>query len=154
MLNPFYVNEYKDVRKLHKIETVETRTIIHKSMPTFYEYIVATELEEKPYTAPPTETRKNCDLYFNEETVGEPRTASRGGNILRERVDSEIKVFYNASASQTAIKNEDVLTCYKERQLQFPMLSLLATIIFQYLPLNLKNRGTSTLQVYKALVVV
>ena len=36
--------------------------------------------------------------------------ASRGGNILRERVESEFKVFCNSEAAQTAIKNEDVLT--------------------------------------------
>ena len=38
---------------------------------------------ENTYTAPPAVTTENCYLYFNEETVGEPRTASRGGHILR-----------------------------------------------------------------------
>ena len=50
-------------------------------MPNVYDYIVAAELAENPYTAPPTVTTEKS-LYFNEETVGGPRTASRGGNIL------------------------------------------------------------------------
>ena len=83
MLETLYVNELTYVRKLHEIETVDTRTIINEMMPKFYDYIVAEELAEKNYTALPAVTAENCSLYFNEETVGEPRNASRGGNILR-----------------------------------------------------------------------
>ena len=99
-------------------------------MPEFYDYIVVSELAENPYTVPPAATTSNCSLCFNEDTVGVPRTASRVGNILREKVESEFKVVCNAAATQTAIKNEDVLTWYKECQLHFPMLYRLATIIF------------------------
>ena len=38
-------------------------------MPKFYDYIVAAELEENPYTALPTETTDNRSLRFNEETL-------------------------------------------------------------------------------------
>ena len=55
-------------------------------MPKFYDYIVAAELAENPYTASSAVTTDNCSLYFNQETGGEPRNASRGGNILRESV--------------------------------------------------------------------
>ena len=41
MLNPCFVNELEDVRKLHEIETADTRTIINEMMPKFYGYIVA-----------------------------------------------------------------------------------------------------------------
>ena len=41
MLGPRYVNELTDVRKLHEIEDVDTRTIINEMLPTFYNYIVA-----------------------------------------------------------------------------------------------------------------
>ena len=112
MLDPRYVNELTDVRKLHEIETVDTRTVINEMMTKFYDYIAAAESAENPYTSPPAVTTANISLYFNADTVGEPRTASRGGNILRERVESEFKVFCNAEASQTAIKNEDVLTFF------------------------------------------
>ena len=82
-----------DVRKLHEIETVDTKTIPNEMMPKFYDYIVAAELAEKPYTAPPPVTTANFFLYFNEENVGKPITALRGGNSLRERVESEFKFF-------------------------------------------------------------
>ena len=57
-------------------------------MPNFYYYIVAEELAENPYTSPPAVTTSNHSLYLNEETFGGPRIDSRGGNIIRERVDS------------------------------------------------------------------
>ena len=66
MLNPGYVNELTDVIKLHGIETVDTRTIINEMMPKFYDYILAEELAENPYTSPPSVTTDNCYLYFNE----------------------------------------------------------------------------------------
>ena len=40
MLDPLYVNEFRDFRKLHEIETVDTSTITNKIMPKFYDYIV------------------------------------------------------------------------------------------------------------------
>ena len=76
-----------DVRKLYEIETVDTSTIINEIMPKFYDYIVAAELAENPYTAPTAMTTANRSLYFNEETVGKPRTDARGGDILIKRVE-------------------------------------------------------------------
>ena len=143
MIYPRYINELRYVRKLREIETVETSTIINETMPKYYDYIVAAQLVEKPYTAPPAVTTANISIYFNKNTVGEPRNASRNGNTIRERVESEFKVFCNTADAQTAIKNEDVFTWYKERQLQFSMLSHLATIIFQYLPLKMKMRDVN-----------
>ena len=86
-------------------------------MPKFYGYIMAAELAENPYTEPPAATTANLYLYLNEDTVGEKITASRVGNIPRERFDSEFKVLYNTAAAHTAIKNEDILTWYKKCQL-------------------------------------
>ena len=50
MLDPSYFNELGDVRKLHEIENLDTRTIINEMMPKFYDYIVAGEWEEEPCT--------------------------------------------------------------------------------------------------------
>ena len=44
ILDPGYVNVLTYVRKLHEIDTVETRTIINEMMSKFYDYIVAAEL--------------------------------------------------------------------------------------------------------------
>ena len=63
-----------DARKLHEIDTVDTRTIINEMMPKFYDCIVASELAENTYTAPPAVTTANPYLYFNEENVGGPIT--------------------------------------------------------------------------------
>ena len=52
-------------------------------MPKFYYYIIVSELAENIYTEPPAVTTVNIYLYFNEETVEEPITFSRGGNILK-----------------------------------------------------------------------
>ena len=73
-----------DVIKLHEIETVDTSTIINELMPEFYDYIVASELVGHPYTPPPDTTTAKISIYFNEETVEEPRNVSRDGNIFRE----------------------------------------------------------------------
>ena len=86
-LDPRYVNELAYFRKLDEVETFDTRIIINKIMPKFYDYTVAEDLEEKTYTAPPAVTKANSSLYYNEETVWEPITSSMGGNILREKVD-------------------------------------------------------------------
>ena len=83
MLYPRYVNGFTDITKMHEIETVDTMNIINEIIPKFYDYIVAAELSENPYTAPPAATTNNCYLNFNEDNVGEPRDSSRGGNILR-----------------------------------------------------------------------
>ena len=112
------------------------------------------ESTETPYTAPLTVTTANCSLYSNEDTFGVPRTDSKGVNILIERIESEFDVFCNASSAIEVIITEYVLTWYKEIQIQFPMLSCLATIIFQYLPLNLKISGDYTLQGLISLLVV
>ena len=88
MLESLYVNELMDDRKLNEIETIDTRTIINEIMPKFYDYIVAAELKENPYTATPTATTENFSYYFNKDTVREPRTSSIGVNIFRKRVQS------------------------------------------------------------------
>ena len=41
MLNPRYANYLTGVGKLYEIDTFDTRTIINKIMPNFYDYIVA-----------------------------------------------------------------------------------------------------------------
>ena len=77
-----------------------------------------------------------------------------GGNIRIGIIVSESKVFCNAAAATAAIKNEDVLTWYKVCQLQFLMLSLLSTILFQYLPPKLKMGDAYPLQVFIDLPVL
>ena len=64
MLNPCYVIEFTDVRKLHEIETVDTSTILNEMMPKFYYYIVAKKLAENPYTAAPAVNIENCSPLF------------------------------------------------------------------------------------------
>ena len=140
---------------MYEIESFETRAIIREIMPKFYDYIVAAELSEKPYTKPTAMTTTNWSFYFMQETLVHTITASRGEiNILRYRIESEFKVFCNAASATTSIKNKDFLTCYKERQIQPPMLYHIATIIVQYLPPKLKRIGTSPLQGYIYLLVL
>ena len=62
MINPRYINELTDVREMYEIETVYTRTIINEMMTKLYDYIVAAELAENIYTAPPDVTRPKCYL--------------------------------------------------------------------------------------------
>ena len=88
MIEPWYVNEFTYNRKLHEIKTVDTGIIINEMMPTFYDYILAEELVEYPYTAPPAVTTANCSFYFNEDNVGEPRTDYRGGGVLIDSIES------------------------------------------------------------------
>ena len=97
---------------------------------------------ERSYFRIRTLDRFDCNrsLYFIEETLGHTITASRDGiKMIRERIDSEFTVFCNAAATTTAIKNEDVITWYKEHQLQLPMLSRLATIVFKITPSQYEN---------------
>ena len=64
MIDPRYVNELTDVRKMHEIETVDTRTIINEMMAKFYYYIVAEELAEIPYSAQHVVTKANNYVFF------------------------------------------------------------------------------------------
>ena len=65
IIYPCYINELVDVKKLHKIETVGTITVINEMMPKFYAYIMAEDLAENSYTAPPAVTAVNRSLYFS-----------------------------------------------------------------------------------------
>ena len=69
-IEPRHVNEFTDVGKLHEIDTVDTRTTINGIMPKIYDHILAEELVENPYKAPPAVTIANSYLYLNEENVG------------------------------------------------------------------------------------
>ena len=51
---------------------------INAMMPKFYDYIVAAELAEKPYTEPPAVTIVNFCLYLNEENVWGTKNCSKG----------------------------------------------------------------------------
>ena len=53
-----------------------------------------------------------------------------GINFTRDSIELEFKVFFNASEDRTTVKNEDILTWYKERHLKLSIMSHLATIIF------------------------
>ena len=64
MIYPLYVNALMDARKLHEIETFDTRTIINEIMTKFYYYIVAADLAENPYTAPPAVTTAKIPPLF------------------------------------------------------------------------------------------
>ena len=88
MLDSNYINESTDVVKLHEKETADTRTVSNEMMPKFYDYILAAELVDNPYIAPTALNTESSSFYFNEETVGAPITESRGGDILRERIES------------------------------------------------------------------
>ena len=59
MIDTKYVNESKDVIKMHEIETVDTRTIMNEMMPNLYDYIVAAYLAENPYKVTPAVTTSN-----------------------------------------------------------------------------------------------
>ena len=149
ILDPRYLNGLAEVRALHEIESVETRAIFLEIMPKFYNYIVAAEWAENPYSLPPTVTATNWALYSIIENLGHTRTSSRGGiNIHRYSIESKLNFFCNAAPATTAIKNEDVLTWYKESQIQFQMLSCLATTMFKLIPPKINIRKTSTLQGY------
>ena len=91
-------------------------------MPKFYDYLVSEELSKNPYTTPPANITTNWSLYFSEETLGHTINASRGGiDMILGSVASKFKVFCNAAAGKTAIKDEYVLTLYNDCQIQFPM---------------------------------
>ena len=59
IIKPRYVNELKDVRELYEIYSVDTRSIILEIIPKFYNYIMAAELSETPYTTPHAVTTTN-----------------------------------------------------------------------------------------------
>ena len=52
----------------------------------------------------------------------------------------EFMVFFNAAEDSTTVKNEDILTWYKERHLKLPIMSHLATIVFSVAPSQAYNK--------------
>ena len=139
IIDPHYVNELADSRKIHEIETVYTRTIINEMIPKFYDYIVAAELEENPYTEPPTANTANYSLYLNEETEGETITSSRGGNIFIKSIESELKVVCKTSAETTAIKMKIFSPGTKIVNFISQCCPALPPYFFQFLPSQSEN---------------
>ena len=40
-LDPRYVMELKDIKNFHQSKSIDTKVLVHKMMPKFYEYIMA-----------------------------------------------------------------------------------------------------------------
>ena len=89
ILYPLCVNEFSDVSELHGIESLDITSIVLEIMPKLYDYIVASELAENPYTAPPAVTTTNWSPHLSEETLGYTITDSGGGiYILKDSIES------------------------------------------------------------------
>ena len=49
-LEPRYVMDLKDINTFHQSKNIDTKLLVQKMMPKFYEYIMAAELAVHPNT--------------------------------------------------------------------------------------------------------
>ena len=49
-LEPQYVMELTDIKTFHQSKNIDTKVLVQKIMPKFYEYIMAEELDVHPNT--------------------------------------------------------------------------------------------------------
>ena len=50
LLDPRYAIELKDIKTIHQSSNLDTKALVQKMMPKFYEYIMAAELDVHPNT--------------------------------------------------------------------------------------------------------
>ena len=102
-LDPRYVMELNDIKTFHQSKNVDTKVLVQKTMPKFYEYIMAAELDVHPNT-PHILVRNNEDyLYFNNNPNRMHSLSSEA--ILLERIGAKFVIYQN-TVSVTEITDD------------------------------------------------
>ena len=116
--------ELKDIKTFHQSKNIDTKVLVQKIMPKFYEYIMAAELAVHPNT-PQILVRNNEEsLYFHNNPNRMHYISSEA--IFLERIGANVVIYQNTVAGTEITDDFDVLNWFQIQQMQFPMLTRLA----------------------------
>ena len=83
--------ELKDIKTFHQSKNIDTKVLVQKMMPKFYEYIMAAELAVHPNTPQILVSNNAYYLYFNNNPNRMHSLLSEA--ILLERIGSEFIIY-------------------------------------------------------------
>ena len=128
---------------------MDTKVLVQKMTPKFYEHIMATELSVHKNT-PQILVRTNEEsLYFHNNPKRMHSLSSEA--ILLERIGAKFIIYQNAVVGTEITDNFDVLNWFRIQQIKFPMLTHFAYIIHSITPPQTKNeRDFSLAGIYTA----
>ena len=136
-LDPRYAMELKDINTFHQSKNIDTKVLVQKMMPKFYEYIMAAEFDVHPNT-PHILLRNNEDpLYFHNNPNRMHSISSKA--ILLERIGAEFVIYQNTVAATEITDDFYVLNWFQIQQMQVPMLTRFAYIIHSITPSQTEN---------------
>ena len=128
---------------------MDTKVLVQKMTPKFYEHIMAAELSVHKNT-PQILVRTNEEsLYFHNNPKRMHSLSSEA--ILLERIGAKFIIYQNAVVGTEITDNFDVLNWFRIQQIKFPMLTHFAYIIHSITPPQTKNeRDFSLAGIYTA----
>ena len=90
-LDPRYVMELKDIKTFHQSKNIDTKVLVQKMIPNFYEYIMVSELDAHPNT-PQILVHNNKDyLYLHNNPICMHSLSYEA--ILLERIGAELIIY-------------------------------------------------------------
>ena len=148
-LDPRYVMELTDIKTFHHSKNIDTKVLVQKMMPKFYEYIVSEKLAVHPNT-PHILVRNNEDSIYLHNNPNRMNSLS-SEEILLERIGDEFLIYQNMVVGIEITDDFDVLNFFQIQKIQFPMLTRFAYIIHSITPSQTKNeRDFSLAGIYTA----
>ena len=131
--------ELKDINNFHQSENMDTKTLVQQTMPKFYEYIIAAELDVNPNTPHIILVNNEECLYFHNNPNHMHSLSAE--EILLERIDAEFVIYQNTFSGTEITDGFYVLNWFQIQQMKFPMLTCFAYIIHSVTPLQTENEG-------------
>ena len=112
-------------------------------IPKFYEYIMAVELAVHQNTPHILVHNKGDSLYFNNNPNRIHSLSSEA--IILESIGAEFVIYQNMVAETEITDDFDVMNWFQIQQMQFPMLTRFAYIIYSINPSQTENERELTL---------
>ena len=148
-LDPWYVMELKDIQTFHQSRNMDTKVLVHKMMPKFYQYTMATEHIFHPNTPKILVHNNEESLYFNNSPNHMHSLSSE--EILLEMIGAEFVIYQDTVSGKEITDDFDVLNWFQIQKMKSPILTRFAYIIHSITPLQTENeRDFSFAGIYTA----
>ena len=93
--------ELKDIKTIHQSKHIETKVLVRKMMPIFYEYIMAAELAIHPKPSKKLVRNNEDSIYFHNNPNRMHSLSSE--SILLERIGAEFVIYQKKSLGQKSL---------------------------------------------------
>ena len=126
-LDPRYVMGLKNINTFYQSKNVDTKLLVQKMMPNFYEYIMATKLAVHPNTPQIIVQNNEESQYFHNNPTCMHSLLYEA--ILFERIGAKFIIYQNTVAGTEITDDFAVLNWFQIQKMKFPMLKQSAYII-------------------------